>query len=54
MGLARQVHARSPNILLAITSGQVAEIPDHGRFVAKPYRANELHGEVDDLLSKPR
>jgi two-component system, response regulator PdtaR len=52
MDLARQVHARWPNILLVITSGQIkpaqAEIPDDGRFVAKPYRANELLGEVND------
>jgi two-component system, response regulator PdtaR len=54
MDLARQVHARWPNILLVITSGQIkppqAEIPDDGRFVCKPYRANELLGEVNDLL----
>jgi CheY-like chemotaxis protein len=42
MDLARQVHARCPNVLLVITSGRQkptrAEIPDDGRFVAKPYR----------------
>src|SRR6202034_4107914 len=57
MDLARQVHALWPRILLVITSGQVrpdqAEIPDDGRFVAKPYQANDLLTEVDDLLSKP-
>jgi CheY-like chemotaxis protein len=57
MDLARQVHARWPNILLVITSGQIkpaqAEIPDDGRFVAKPYRAKDLLGELDDLMSKP-
>jgi CheY-like chemotaxis protein len=40
MELARQVHARWPNVLLVITSGQIkpaqAEIPDDGRFVGKP------------------
>src|ERR1700722_12766824 len=50
MDLARKVHTRWPHILLVITSGQLkpaqAEIPDHGRFVGKPYRANELVGEL--------
>jgi DNA-binding NtrC family response regulator len=54
MDLARKVHARWPHILLVITSGHArpteAEIPDHGRFIAKPYRANELLGEVNDML----
>jgi two-component system, response regulator PdtaR len=57
MDLARQVHARWPNILLVITSGQIkpteAEIPDHGHFIAKPYRANELLGEVNEMMGKP-
>ena len=56
MDLARQVHARWPNVLLVITSGQKKppdeEIPDHGRFVAKPYRAEELLGQVDDMIHK--
>jgi two-component system, response regulator PdtaR len=56
MDLARQVHVRWPNILLVITSGQVkpaeAEIPDHGHFIGKPYRANELLGEVNEMISK--
>jgi two-component system, response regulator PdtaR len=56
MDLARQVHARWPNILLVITSGQVkpteAEIPDHGHFIGKPYQANELLGEVNDMMRK--
>jgi two-component system, response regulator PdtaR len=57
MDLARQVHARWPNILLVITSGQIkpteAEIPDHGHFIGKPYRASELLGELNDMLGKP-
>src|ERR1700733_5970458 len=56
MDLARKVHTRWPHILLVITSGQLkpaqAEIPDHGRFVGKPYRANELVGELNDMLRK--
>jgi two-component system, response regulator PdtaR len=54
MELAREVHARWPHILLVITSGRErptrAEIPDGGRFVAKPYSAEELLGQVKDLL----
>jgi two-component system, response regulator PdtaR len=57
MDLARQVHARWPSVLLVITSGHVkpaqVDIPDDGRFVGKPYRATELLGEADDLMSKP-
>jgi two-component system, response regulator PdtaR len=53
--LAREVHARRPHIRLVITSGRErptrAEIPDDGRFVAKPYSAEELLGQVNDLLS---
>jgi two-component system, response regulator PdtaR len=56
MDLARQVHARWPHVLLVITSGHKqlsrAEIPEDGRFVAKPYRANELLGQMDDLMRK--
>jgi CheY-like chemotaxis protein len=54
MQLAREVHARWPHILLVITSGRERpariEIPDDGRFVAKPYSAEELLGQVYDLL----
>lgn len=54
--LAREVHARWPHILLMITSGRErptrAEIPDDGRFVAKPYNAEELLGQVNDLMRK--
>jgi CheY-like chemotaxis protein len=56
MDLARQVHARWPHILLVITSGHLRpaeeEIPDHGHFIAKPYRATELLGEVNDMMRK--
>jgi two-component system, response regulator PdtaR len=56
MDLAREVHARWPHILLVITSGRErptpSEIPDDGRFVAKPYCAEELLGQVNDLLHK--
>jgi DNA-binding NtrC family response regulator len=54
MDLAREVHQRWPRVLLVITSGQKkpTEMPDHGRFVAKPYRAKELLGQVDDMIHK--
>jgi CheY-like chemotaxis protein len=56
MDLARKVHARWPHILLVITSGHMrpaqAEIPDHGHFIGKPYRANELLDEVNDMMGK--
>jgi CheY-like chemotaxis protein len=56
MGLAREVHARWPNVLLVIASGRQrpprADIPDDGRFIEKPYRPNELFEEVDDLMRK--
>jgi two-component system, response regulator PdtaR len=54
MELAREVHARWPHILLVITSGRerptCADIPNDGRFVAKPYTAEQLLGQVNDLL----
>jgi two-component system, response regulator PdtaR len=56
MNLAREVHARWPSILLVITSGQIkpaqAEIPDHGHFIGKPYRANDLLSEMNDMLGE--
>ena len=56
MDLAREVHQRWPRVLLVITSCQKKhteeEMPDHGRFVAKPYRAKELLGQVDDMIHK--
>jgi CheY-like chemotaxis protein len=52
--LARQVHDRWPKVRLVITSGKVrpapAEIADHGRFIRKPYRANDLLGQIDELI----
>jgi CheY-like chemotaxis protein len=56
MDLAREVHARWPSILLVITSGQIkpaqAEIPDDGHFIGKPYRANDLLSEMNDMLGE--
>ena len=54
--LARLVHERWPHIRLVMTSGQKqpsrAEIPDKGRFIAKPYRAGELLGQVNSMLTR--
>lgn len=54
LDLARQVHQRWPGVLLLVTSGGVplgnADIPDAGRFVAKPYREGDLLGQVSDMI----
>jgi len=54
MELARRVHDRWPNVLLVVTSGKIeprtAEIPDESRFLPKPYRAEQLVGQVQELL----
>ncbi len=50
--LAREVHAVRPDVRLIVSSGNVhpspAEIPDHGRFLAKPYGPHA----VRDLLKQ--
>jgi CheY-like chemotaxis protein len=55
MDLSRQVHERWPHVRLIITSGRErparSEIPNDGRFLAKPYRADELLKQVDALMS---
>jgi len=54
--LARLVHEHWPNIRLVITSGgrepTKAEIPDDGRFIAKPYRPKQVTDEIDRQLFK--
>lgn len=56
MDLARLVHEHWPHVLLIITSGgsrpDQNEIPDDGRFIAKPYSSDEVSGEIADLLNK--
>jgi two-component system, response regulator PdtaR len=56
MELAEQVHARWPHVLLLISSGYARphpdEIPDHGRFIPKPYRAATLVGQIYELLHR--
>jgi two-component system, response regulator PdtaR len=54
MELARRVHDRWPHVQLVVTSGKIEprsdEIPDEGRFLAKPYRAEQLVGQVQEML----
>jgi len=54
--LAREVHNRWPKVLFVITSGQVhpaqAEIADDGRFIQKPYLANELLDQINALIEQ--
>jgi CheY-like chemotaxis protein len=56
LGLAREVHRRWPRILLVVTSGQIkpakGDIPDRGRFVAKPYAAEDLLTQVDEIENR--
>lgn len=52
MGLARQVDQRWPWIRLVVSSGQACytnkDIPDHGRFVAKPWRLPTMMRAIDE------
>jgi two-component system, response regulator PdtaR len=58
MALAEQVHAKWPHILLLISSGYARphpdEIPDHGDFVPKPYRAATVVGHICEMMRTPR
>jgi CheY-like chemotaxis protein len=55
LDLAREAHARWPDIKLVITSGRPRpadkDIPDDGRFVAKPYSPDSLVGEIRKALA---
>ena len=54
LNLARVVHERRPSIKLLIASGQVRlsddQIPDAGRFLAKPYAPEAIVREVRELI----
>jgi DNA-binding response OmpR family regulator len=56
MELARLVHDRWPDVLLLITSGNrrpsTANIIDHGHFLLKPYRRDEVIREIHDLTQE--
>jgi two-component system, response regulator PdtaR len=52
--LATVVNERWPNIRLLLTSGHHwlsdATLPDHGRFIPKPYSSETVIGQVGELL----
>lgn len=54
MELAEQVHERWPHVLLLISSGYARprpdEIPDHGRFVPKPYIGATLVRHIHEMM----
>jgi CheY-like chemotaxis protein len=54
VALAELVHKRWPKIRLLLTSGhhRIADedLPDHGRFVPKPYSNETVVDQVDALL----
>ena len=56
MELARLVHEHWPHVLLLITSGDLrpltGEIANHGHFLAKPYRPDEVIREIYDLTQE--
>src|ERR671920_1388092 len=58
MELAEQVHARWPHVRLLISSGyarpQPDEIPDHGHFVPKPYRAATVVRHIVEMMQTLR
>ena len=53
--LARQVHDRFPEMGLIVTSGyerpSAAEMPDHSRFLRKPYTSQDITGLVLALVA---
>jgi two-component system, response regulator PdtaR len=55
MQLARIVHDRWPAIRIVLTSGdtflQDRDVPDHGRFLAKPYKVDALQRTIAELAS---
>jgi CheY-like chemotaxis protein len=58
MELAEQVHQRWPHILLLISSGRAQpdpdEIPDHGRFLPKPYYGATLVHSITGMMQTQR
>ena len=57
LDLAREVHERWPYIKLVVTSGRLlpsdGEIPDFGRFIAKPYSPDILVKEIREAVGEP-
>ena len=56
LDLAREVHARWPDIKLVVTSGRARlsdqEIPDSGRFISKPYSLDALVEEIREVVGE--
>ena len=54
VALARMVHEQRPDVVVVITSGAVKlsrdQIPDHGRFVPKPYDGRRVADLIHELL----
>ena len=54
LALAETVHQRWPHVLLLVTSANCkladGDLPDHGRFLAKPYGAKDVVGRVSGLI----
>ena len=54
LALAELVHKRWPDVKLLLTSGahnlEDKDMPDHGRFVAKPYNERSVVGTIKNLL----
>ena len=52
--LAEKVHSERPDVELIVTSGHIQiadkDLPDHGTFLPKPYRAERLQNLVKDKL----
>ena len=58
MALAERVYRRWPHVLLLISSGHARphpdEIPDHGRFVPKPYLSATLVRHITEMMQTLR
>ena len=56
--LAEKVSSERPHVELIVTSGQLhvadEELPDHGTFLAKPYRTEQLARLVEEKLDGAR
>ena len=56
--LAQRCHSRWPYVKVIVTSGAVrvrpADVPDGGRFLAKPYSLAELTRTVSELAGRPQ
>jgi CheY-like chemotaxis protein len=58
MALAERVYQRWPHVLLLISSGYArphpGEIPEHGRFMPKPYRGATLVRHITEMMQTLR